>query len=132
MPDQPSQPRLVKLIRDRMGELLSTSTVRYAPIPDRATRIRALRSKLVEESAEYLANPSLGELADVLEVVRALAEQDLDLGGGAVALVLAEAASKRRERGGFRDGVGMYVETTASARHEGGHQTQGELHAQGR
>jgi predicted house-cleaning noncanonical NTP pyrophosphatase (MazG superfamily) len=113
--DDRGRPRLVKLVRDCIGEFVGDSTVSYAPIPDRAEGIAALRLKLVEEAVEYLRDPCVGELADVLAVVQALASKDLGCGW----LELNdEAESKTDERGGFTDLVGMYVQTTTPNRHE--------------
>lgn len=110
--------RLVKLVRDRVGELLPHTQVEYTPIKSRRQVIRELRKKLVEEATEYLLDPTLDELADVHEVVRALAELDL---GVSLDGVITEARHKREERGGFQDGMGMYAYTTAPTRHEGDH-----------
>lgn len=113
---------LLKLVRDRVGDFLPDSTVSYEPITDEAQAINALRGKLVEEALEYLLNPSIGELADVLEVVDALWRHDRALGRtGAPAKVdiLREKAARRKERGGFDGLVGMYVTSVAGQRHEG-------------
>jgi predicted house-cleaning noncanonical NTP pyrophosphatase (MazG superfamily) len=109
------RPRLVKLVRDRIGEFLGDSTVSYEPITDRDDPIGSLRLKLIEEAVEYLRDPCIGELADVLAVVEALADADLGCGFQAVD---REAEAKYHERGGFGDLMGMYVHTTAPARHE--------------
>ena len=109
------RPRLVKLVRDRIGEFVGDSTVTYAPIEDRDEAIAALRLKLVEEAVEYLRDPCIGELADVLAVVHALSLLDIRCGWMAVE---AEADAKAAERGGFLNLVGMYVQTTAPERHE--------------
>lgn len=68
-------PRLVKLVRDN----------------DRAQAIEALRFKLIEEAIEYLRNPSVGELADVLEIARALCDHDLQV---PIQEVIDEATAK--------------------------------------
>ncbi len=109
------RPRLVKLVRDRIGEFVGDSTVTYEPITDPEEGIAALRLKLVEEAVEYLRDPCIGELADVLAVVHALAL--LDVGCGWMA-VEEEADAKAAERGGFLNLMGMYVQTTAPERHE--------------
>lgn len=109
--------RLVKLVRDRVAQFVGKSTVSYEPV-DEATHIRLLRRKLIEEAAEYLENPSLGEAADVLETLRALADWDLKVPWPAVA---EEAHAKYEERGGFDDGIAMFATTTAPSRHEGEH-----------
>ena len=103
-----------KLVRDRIPEIIRADgrrpVVEVLP-PER--RRRALLDKLVEEAAEaagadesHLAE----ELADVLEVVRALAaEVGLDADD-----VQALADRKRAERGGF-DGGCFLVEVADSA-----------------
>lgn len=111
------RPRLVKLVRDRVPQFLTDGGVHYRRMP-REDHVRQLRAKLVEEALEYVLNPSLGELADVQEAVRALALVDLGLDASAVN---REAHEKRTERGGFADGVGMYVTADAPPRHEGEH-----------
>ncbi len=108
--------RLVKLVRDSIGQFVGDSTVTYAPIEDPAEAVAALRLKLVEEAVEYLCDPCLGELADVWEVARALAVHDLGLAG--MRAIEEEAHGKARERGTFERLVGMYVLTTAPERHE--------------
>jgi predicted house-cleaning noncanonical NTP pyrophosphatase (MazG superfamily) len=111
------RPRLIKLVRDYIGQFLDgDSTVTYEVIPNEHV-LPALRAKLLEEVGEYLVDPCLGELADVYEVVCALADAE----GFGLSGVQAEAGSKVQERGGFYRGVGMYITTTAPARHEGRH-----------
>lgn len=132
--------RLVKLVRDDVGKWLEDPAIEYRPVP-REQHVALLREKLMEEATEYLLRPSVGELADVLEAVRALATVDLELGGSLEAagimglsgrdleflgdrglvLVAREAKLKRDERGGFIGGVGMYASSNASPRHEGEH-----------
>lgn len=113
-----AHPRLVKVVRDNVGGLLDDSRVIYKPVENRSMLVAALRQKLIEEAVEYVVNPSIGELADVLEVIRALADFDL---GIRFDRVQDEALDKRLDRGGFHDGVGMFVTSTASPRHEGEH-----------
>lgn len=87
-----------KLVRDRIPELYAEGTYRVAEPGERAALLRA---KLLEETEEYLAAPDPEELADVLEVVRALAR--------AHGIDLAELerlrAEKAARRGGFDGGV---------------------------
>lgn len=115
--DRGGRPRLVKLVRDGVGRFLppGATGVYYKQIPDRPEGIRALRRKGIEEAVEYLETPSLGELADMYEVILALAKHDLGVTMGDVA---QEAARKRGERGGFDGLIGMYVDTSAPPRHE--------------
>lgn len=97
---------LVKLVRDRVGDLLGDQTVLYQPITDHDEAVKQLRAKLVEEAVEYIQQPSLEELADVLEVVKALALVDL---GESWIDVEGVAEMKERARGGFRGLVGMFA-----------------------
>lgn len=98
--------RLVKLVRDRVGEKLAHSTVIYAPILMREQAIKELRKKLIEEAIEYIENPCIEELADVYEVFRALCEHDLNID---TYVVREMALDKRDDRGGFDKLIGMYV-----------------------
>lgn len=121
--------RLVKLVRESRPRAAAGFDGDYEPIADRALALDALRAKLVEESVEYLLNPSVGELADVQQVVDALATHDPALGDDGRALggargklaLLRERQAKRAERGGFDYMIGMWVRTTADPRHEGEH-----------
>lgn len=95
----------IKLVRDDIGRRLGgDGTITYEPIADRGEHIKRLRRKLVEEALEYLTDPSVGELADVLAVARALAEIDLEVPW---ADVTHAEAKKRSERGGFLRGTVM-------------------------
>jgi predicted house-cleaning noncanonical NTP pyrophosphatase (MazG superfamily) len=93
-----------KLVRDHIPDIIRSdgrapNVVRL----EAAQRLPALLAKLHEETAELAAATDaevLGELADVLEVLRALA-QEHDLSWWSVD---AEAARKRVERGGFDEG----------------------------
>lgn len=96
----------IKLVRDEIGERLGgEGTITYEPTHDRDEHIALLRRKLVEEAAEFLASPSVGELADVYEVVRCLAE--IDPACVSLDAVIGEANQKRTERGAFERGVLM-------------------------
>ncbi len=87
-------PRREKLVRDKIPELYADGAYRVAEPGEYATLLRA---KLVEETGEYLAGRDPGELADVLEVVRALAGQHgLDL-----ADLERMREDKAARRGGF-------------------------------
>ncbi|WP_265295422.1 nucleoside triphosphate pyrophosphohydrolase, partial [Streptomyces sp. SHP 1-2] len=90
-----------KLVRDRIPEIIAADgrePITYVASPGEYHR--RLREKLTEEVAEFLSADdavALGELADVLEVVHALA---MSLGIDSVALEELRQA-KKRERGGF-------------------------------
>jgi len=87
-----------KLVRDKIPDIIRstgrtpvTRTLNGRELTDR------LFEKLVEEHAELLGSESLDELADMIEVLFAIAKQ---LGHDEPA-VLAHRAAKRDERGGF-------------------------------
>ncbi|MFC4639164.1 phosphoribosyl-ATP pyrophosphohydrolase [Deinococcus hohokamensis] len=82
-----------KLVRDRIPELFGGVARPLGEADFRA----ALREKLREETQEFLDSGDVTELADVLEVVYALAAQD----GVSPAALEALRAAKARERGGF-------------------------------
>lgn len=96
----------IKLVRDDIAKVpnVDGATVSFKPV-GRTTHLRLLKQKLAEEVAEYLVEPSLGELADILEAVECLAA--LDQGAGFKRL-RAEQMRKRRQRGGFGRGTAMY------------------------
>lgn len=90
-----------KLVRDGIPDIIAADSGQPSTrVLDHADYQRALRSKLVEESQEADAASDeqlASELADVLEVLRTLAQahgmkwEDIEL----------QAARKRAERGGF-------------------------------
>ena len=92
-----------KLVRDQIPELIKNcgKTCITKIVSDRAERQILLRSKLLEEFEEYCEEPSLEELADIAEVVFALAAEL----GYDQANLFAAADKKRAERGGFSAGV---------------------------
>ncbi|GAA5514853.1 hypothetical protein Dcar01_03616 [Deinococcus carri] len=83
-----------KLVRDRIPELFPESRYRTLTTPEYAG---ALRAKLEEEAREYLTDRTPEELADVLEVLHALAA----LHGLTPAELEALRVRKAAERGGF-------------------------------
>lgn len=63
-----------KLIRDRIPEIIERSGKKCTvEVLDDETYIKYLDSKLNEELAEYQADKSIEELADLLEVIYAVA-----------------------------------------------------------
>ncbi|GLW66527.1 hypothetical protein Arub01_47710 [Actinomadura rubrobrunea] len=89
-----------KLVRDRIPDIIRASgrepSVRVVGDGEYASLLRA---KLYEEVAEYVACGDAEELADVLEVVHALAA----LHGVAPEELERRRAAKAAERGGFAD-----------------------------
>lgn len=61
--------RLVKLVRDTIPEKVGDQKVVYTTIPTRNEFVGALRQKLLEEVAEYLANPCASELGVISALV---------------------------------------------------------------
>lgn len=85
-----------KLVRDRIPEILDKKGVPYEQrIADDAEYRAELIKKLVEEAAEFSEAGAIEELADVLEVIKAL--RDLP----EYADVEAVQKQKAEERGGF-------------------------------
>ena len=98
-----------KLVRDRIPEIIEAEGKRAnIRTMDENEYRTALMAKLGEEVGEYEGEPSLEELADILEVVLALAAVH-----GCTPEDLERARSeKARERGGFSRRV--FLETVHS------------------
>ena len=95
-----------KLVRDRIPEIIEgsgkTCAARILPLEE---YLAALDTKLTEELAEYQADKSMEELADLLEVMMAVAEAR----GHSFAEVEAIRRAKAEKRGGFRERI--YLES---------------------
>ncbi|KHL93066.1 phosphoribosyl-ATP pyrophosphohydrolase [Paenibacillus sp. IHB B 3415] len=95
-----------KLVRDGIPALIAANgqTCRTR-IMDEEEYIRELRAKLHEELAEYLREDNDGqaleELADLLEVIRALAVTH----GGDSGILEQIRAEKAERRGGFKERI---------------------------
>ena len=91
-----------KLVRDRIPEIIEgsgkTCVTRILPQQE---YLAALDTKLTEELAEYQADKSMEELADLLEVMMAVAEAR----GHSFAEVEAIRRAKAEKRGGFRERI---------------------------
>ena len=91
-----------KLVRDRIPEIIEASgKICTTRILDDAACIAALDAKLTEELAEYHADGSMEELADLLEVMMAAAEAR----GHSFDEVEAIRREKADKRGGFRERI---------------------------
>jgi len=94
-----------KLVRDKIPDIIrADGRTPVVEVLSAGQRRPALLAKLLEEAAEAAAAPDdemLEELADALEVVRALAA-DLGLTLGQVVEL---ADDKRERRGGFDQGL---------------------------
>ena len=84
-----------KLVRDKIPELFD---VKPTYIADDEEYMVELVKKLQEEVDEYVSDRTVEELADILEVVHALAEAH----GSSVAAVHTIREAKARERGAFK------------------------------
>lgn len=92
--------RIVKLVRDRIPEIVARERGPVAGahrVAGKREYLSLLRRKLREEADEYLASGKTEELADILEVVRALGEA-----AGVAPRRLEELRRRKaRVRGGF-------------------------------
>lgn len=95
-----------KLVRDNIPEIIKNNEGNEPEtrILEQKEYVSRLREKLREEVNEYLADPRLEELADITEVVEALAE----IGGG-MGKMRKIKGKKKRERGGFEKRVLLMV-----------------------
>ncbi|WP_298209244.1 nucleoside triphosphate pyrophosphohydrolase [Ferrimicrobium sp.] len=91
-----------KLVRDRIPAIIDASGKRAVTrVLSESEMTLALSRKLQEETSEYLDNPCLEELGDILEVIHAL------LGSHHATWDQLEAvrAAKRETRGGFDERI---------------------------
>ena len=87
-----------KLVRDRIPEIIrANGEVPATRVADGAEYQRLLVAKLSEEVLEFIASEDPAELADIMEVVVALAD-GLGIGQSGLEKLRAEKAA---ERGGF-------------------------------
>ena len=91
-----------KLVRDRIPEIIEQSgkTCAIRILPEHEY-LAALDAKLQEELNEYQQDKSMEELADLLQVMMAVAEAR----GYDFAQVEAIRQEKAKKRGGFRDRI---------------------------
>lgn len=95
-----------KLVRDRIPEIIEGSgKTCVTRILSEAEYLAALDAKLTEELAEYQADKSMEELADLLEVMMAVAQAR----GHSFAEVEALRREKAEKRGGFHQRI--YLES---------------------
>lgn len=87
----------MKLIRDKIPEIAKAKgEVMKLHVASEDEYSRLLVAKLIEEAHEYRLKPSAEELADILEVARALSVQF-----GGIDVVEKIREKKASERGGF-------------------------------
>lgn len=94
--------RYHKLVRDRIPEIISNSGKQCVcrPLSD-DEYLTMLDEKLHEELAEYQESKSMEELADLLEVIRAVARAR----GSSIDEVEAIRREKAARRGGFEQRI---------------------------
>lgn len=91
-----------KLVRDKIPEIIeSTGKKSYCRILSEAEYLSELDKKLNEECAEYQADKSLEELADMIEVMYAIAEAR----GFSIAELERVRVEKADKRGRFKDRI---------------------------
>jgi len=92
-----------KIIRDRIPEIMDSKGKSYKirQVKNDLERANYLHKKLQEEVDEFLEKPSIEELADIKEVITALA----DVMGYLPEELTFVQASKRSARGGFSEGI---------------------------
>lgn len=87
-----------KLVRDKIPEIiLADGKKPITRILDAEEYLEELDKKLNEEIAEYQADKSIEEMADVLEVLLAICEAR----GHSIEELMAIRLAKREKRGGF-------------------------------
>lgn len=91
-----------KLVRDKIPEIIKNDgKTPIIAILSNEDYLEELDKKLNEEVAEYQADKSIEEMADVLEVLFAICEGR----GHTVEELLQVRESKREKRGGFKDKI---------------------------
>ena len=101
-------PTYNKLVRDKIPEILDEKKKTFSyHMAGKEEYTQKLKEKLIEEVNEFLEEPSVGELADIQEVMFALLE---DMGESQSKLASVQG-SKASSRGTFRMGCILeYVE----------------------
>lgn len=91
-----------KLVRDKIPEIIQADGKSCDTLTaTKAEHYKLLKDKLAEETKEFLEDEILEELADVMEVLFALAES---LGYKEEDLI-SKREDKKNERGGFKKGI---------------------------
>lgn len=91
-----------KLVRDRIPEIIKADGKKpIIEILSSEDYLKELDKKLSEEVAEYQADKSIEEMADVLEVLFAICEAR----GHSVEELLQVRDHKREKRGGFKEKI---------------------------
>lgn len=99
-------PTYNKLVRDRIPEIIERSGKKYTTrVLHQTEFIKELKKKSFEELEEYINaendEEALEELADLLEIIHALAETH----GASIEKVEELRKQKAEERGGFKEKI---------------------------
>lgn len=99
-------PTYNKLVRDRIPEIIERSGKKYTTrVLDQTEYIKELKKKSFEELEEYTNaendEEALEEIADLLEIIHALAETH----GALIEKVEELRKQKAEERGGFKEKI---------------------------
>ena len=91
-----------KLVRDNIPLICeSNGQIPETKILNDENYLNALKAKLYEEVEEYLSDCSIEELADIIEVVQALAENQ----GSSLAEIMEIKQNKQNKNGAFRNKI---------------------------
>lgn len=91
-----------KLVRDKIPQIIKAAgKTPIIEILSDENYLKELDKKLNEEVAEYQADKSIEEMADILEVLYAICEAR----GYSVEQLMQVKAKKQEERGGFADKI---------------------------
>ncbi|MFP5111632.1 nucleoside triphosphate pyrophosphohydrolase [Bacillaceae bacterium C204] len=95
-----------KLVRDRIPEIIESTGKQYSTkVLNHEEYIKELKSKSREELDEYINaendKDAIEELADILEIIHALAECH----GASIETVEAVRQKKAEKRGGFKEKI---------------------------
>lgn len=89
-----------KLVRDNIPEIIKNQgETPYVSVLDDKRYNTALRKKLKEEAREYLASEEIEELADIIEVIEALANHK----GSSLEEILEIKEKKAKKNGKFKE-----------------------------
>ncbi|MFE8696127.1 phosphoribosyl-ATP pyrophosphohydrolase [Cytobacillus sp. FJAT-53684] len=99
-------PTYNKLVRDRIPEIIEKTGKKFSTkLLDNTEYIKELKKKSFEELEEYVNTTNneeaIEELADVLEIIHALAEYH----GASIEKVEEVRQEKARKRGGFKEKI---------------------------
>lgn len=93
---------LNKLVRDHIPAICEKNgKMTETRILDEEEYTAALRTKLNEEVEEYLQSDDLEELADIVEVIEALAEKQ----GSSLGEILEMKRNKQKKNGAFQNRI---------------------------